>query len=105
QDKAEMKGLSDNFVVQRPPKNIPKKLESLITQMALDANNNVECEDLGLVKIRVDKDLNPNIISIDPSPSLHPKGPLAAAAELVGWQYSDLIEEIMRITTTRYKNQ
>jgi D-alanine-D-alanine ligase-like ATP-grasp enzyme len=95
----------ENILMQCPPKNIPKKLESLITEMALDAYNILECEDYSEVKIRVDKDFNPHIIGVDPSPSLHTQDLVASAAVLAGLRYSELVEEIMRLAAARYKNQ
>ncbi|HBE90233.1 MAG: hypothetical protein A3E37_00745 [Candidatus Andersenbacteria bacterium RIFCSPHIGHO2_12_FULL_46_9] len=100
-----MEGETKDIVVQHPPKNIPKKLESLITEMALDTYNILEGADLGQVIIRVDKDLNPHIISFDPLPSLHPQGGVASAAAVIGISYSELLEEIVRIAITRYKNE
>ena len=94
----------ENILIQHPPKNIPKKLESLITEMALDTYNILEAEDYGQVKIRVDQGLNPHIISIDLSPPLHPHGCVARAAALVGINYGELLEEIIRITIARYQN-
>ena len=96
---------TNDVLIQHPPRNIPKKLESLITEMALDTYNILEGSDLGQVKIRVDKDLNPHIICFDPLPSLHPQGGVAGAAAVSGISYSELLEEIVRIAITRYKNE
>lgn len=98
------KGTKD-ILVQHPPKNIPKKLESLITEMALDTYNILEGADSSQVKIRVDKDLNPHIISFDPLPSFHPQGCVANAAALIGIHYNELLEEIVRIAIARYKSE
>jgi len=70
-----------------------------------DTYNILEGADLGQVIIRVDKDLNPHIISFDPLPSLHPQGGVASAAAVIGISYSELLEEIVRIAITRYKNE
>lgn len=95
----------DDFSVQRPPKNISKKLESLITEIALDTYNVLEFKDYGLIKIRVDKDQNPYVISVDPLPSLGEKGDLAVAASLVGLNHGALLEEIIRFSIMRYKEK
>ena len=97
--------ISENFLIQRPPKNIPKKLESLLTEIALDAYSILECEDYGQVKIRVDKDYNPYVISVDPTPSLYMNEFVAQAAGLIGMRYGELIEEIIRIAIARYKSE
>lgn len=92
-------------LMQCPPKNISKKLESLLTEIALDAYSILECQDYGQVKIRVDKDYNPYVIGVDPAPSLARSGFLARTADLVGMRYGDFIEEIIRIAIARYKSE
>ncbi len=100
-----MYGNESEKLTQCPPKNIPKKLESLLTEIALDAYSILECQDYGRIKIRVDKDYNPYVIGVDPSPSLVKGGFLARAAELVGMRYNEFIEEIIRIAIARYKSE
>lgn len=90
-------------IIHRPPKNISKKLESLITEIALDAYNILECRDYAHIKIRVDKDQNPTVIRVNPAPLLHPDGCLAHSALLLDMQYGDLVEEIIRVALDRYK--
>ena len=90
-------------ILQRPPKNISKKLETLLTEIALDAYSVLECKDIGLVKMRVDKDQNPYIIRINPSPILGPKSCAAEISSLLGMNYGDLLEDTIRIAIQRYK--
>ena len=92
-------------LTQCPPKNISKKLESLLTEIALDAYSVLECQDYGEVKIRVDKDYNPYVIGVDLTPYLAADRLLARTADMVGMPYGDFIEEIIRIAIARYKNE
>lgn len=91
--------------VQRPPKNISKRLEALISEIALDTYNILDCHDYGRVEIRVDKNNNPYVLELNPNPSINIGDAVPAAAELIGMDYADFIEEIIKMTIKRYKNK
>lgn len=90
---------------QRPPKNISKKLESLITEIALDTYNILDCHDYGRVEIRVSEDDNPYVLELNPNPSININDCVPGVAELIGMSYGDFIEEIIRMAIRRYKNK
>ncbi len=94
-----------NIVIQRPPKNISKKLESLISEIALDTYNILDCHDYGRVEVRVDKNDNPYILELNPNPSINIGDCVPAVAQLVGMDYGDFLEEIIRMAIRRYKNR
>ena len=91
--------------VQRPPKGVPGKLTSLISEMALDALNVVGCSDYGRAKVRVDKDGNPSLLEVNPNPSIGPTDCVPAVAALAGMDYGDFLEEILRLAIRRYKDR
>lgn len=91
------------IVVQRPPK-INKKLEQLIGEIALDTYNILDCHDYGRIEIRVDKNNNPYVLELNPNPSLDAEGTFSASAELIGLDYGDFLEEIIRLAIKRYKD-
>jgi D-alanine-D-alanine ligase len=93
------------IIVQKPPKNISKRLEALISEIALDTYNILDCHDYGRVEIRVDKNDNPYVIELNPNPSINIGDCVPAVAELVGMDYGDFIEEIIRMAIRRYKNK
>lgn len=90
------------LIIQRPVKNISKKLESLLTEIALDAYNVSHCKDYGRVELRVDKDDNPYVIEVDPNPLLGIKSSATLSAKLINMDYGDLLEEIIRLSVKRY---
>lgn len=94
----------NQIVVQRPPKNIGKKLETLLGEIALDTYNILDCHDYGRVEIRVDKDNNPYVLELNPNPSLDNGGFFAESAEMIGLDYGDFLEEIIRLAINRYKD-
>ncbi len=96
---------SKHFYTQQPPKNISKRLESLITEIALDAYNILECFDYGRVEIKIDENNNPYVLEINPNPQINKAETLFKAATLVGMDYGDFIEEIISVAINRYKNQ
>lgn len=92
------------IVVQRPPKNIGKKLEQLLGEIALDTYNILDCHDYGRIEIRVDKNNNPYVLELNPNPSLDAEGTFSGSAEVIGLDYGDFLEEIIRLAIKRYKD-
>ena len=80
-------------------------MESLITEIALDTYNILDCHDYGRVEIRVDEDDNPYVLELNPNPSININDAVPAVAELIGMDYGDFIEEIIRMAINRYKNK
>jgi len=93
------------IVVQRPAKNINKKLETLITEIALDAYNILDCQDYGSIEIRVDKYDNPYILELNPNSSIDPEDYLPEVAKLTHLEYGDLLEEIISMAIKRYQKK
>ena len=93
-----------SIIVQRPPKNIGKKLETLLGEIALDTYNILDCHDYGRVEIRVDKNNNPYVLELNPNPSLDNGGFFTDSAEMIGLDYGDFLEEIIRMAIKRYKD-
>lgn len=93
----------NHIVVQCPPKNISKKLEALLGEIALDTYNILDCHDYGRVEIRVDENNNPYILELNPNPSINIGDGVPTSAKLVGLNYGDLLEEIIRMTISRYQ--
>jgi len=94
----------DGIEIQRPPKNINKKLASLISEIALDTYNILDCHDYGRVEVRVDKNGNPYVLELNPNPSINRGDCVPAVAQLTGMDYGDFVEEIIRMAITRYKS-
>lgn len=100
------KEYANNIIIQQPAKNINKKLETLITEIALDTYNIFDCQDYASIKIRVDKNDNPYVLEINPSPSLiHHNNCLFKVAKLIRMEYGDLLEEIITMAIKRYQQK
>jgi D-alanine-D-alanine ligase len=93
------------IVVQTPAKNISKRLEALISEIALDTYNILDCHDYGRVEIRVDKDDNPYVLELNPNPSINIDDIVPYVAELTGMNYGDFLDEIIYLAIKRYKNR
>jgi len=94
-----------SIIMEEPSKSSNKKLESLITEIALDTYNILDCHDYGRVEIKVDKHDNPYILELNPNPHINFKNRLPQVAKLAGMDYGDFLEEIIRMTVKRYKNK
>jgi D-alanine-D-alanine ligase len=93
------------IIQQQPPKNISRRLESLLTEMALDTYNILDCHDYGRVEIRVDDQDNPYVLELNPNPSINIGDIVPASAELIGMDYGKFLEEIIKMTIRRYKDR
>ncbi|MCG6888354.1 MAG: ATP-grasp domain-containing protein [Gammaproteobacteria bacterium] len=91
--------------VQRPPKGVPAKLTSLISEIALDAYNVVGCSDYGRAEVRIDAKGNPFVLEVNPNPSIGPTDCVPTVAALDGLDYGDFLEEILRLAIRRYRDR
>ncbi len=96
-------GVYKDIQVQRDAK-IPQRLAALISEIALDTYNILDCHDYGRVEIRVDKDGNPYVIELNPNPSINDGDAVPGAAEFLGMDYADFIEYILKLAVQRYKD-
>lgn len=99
-----------NFVdqyltIQQPPKNVPAKLTSLISEIALDTYNILDCHDYGRVEVKVDKENNPYVLELNPNPSINKGNRVPLVAEMIGLDYSAFIEKIIALAIKRYKDR
>jgi len=90
--------------VERPPKKVNKKLLSLITEIAIDTYNILDCHDYGRVEIKLDKDNNPYILELNPNPSINLGDCLPEVGKLSGLDYGQFLEKIIYSAIQRYKN-
>lgn len=89
--------------VENPVKNVSEKLQTLLTEIALDTYKIMRCRDYGRVEIRVDKDDNPYVLEADPNPSLDAGAPVVQSANLIGLDYGSVLEEIIATAIRRYQ--
>lgn len=88
--------------VEQPAKISPK-LNTLISEMALDIYQTFDCRDYAKIEIRVDKQGNPFVLELNPNPGLDPDDFFPLAAKLAGYSYEDLLETIFLIAAERYQ--
>ena len=93
-----------NIVEQYPIKNLNKKLESLITEIALDAYNITKSRDYACIELRIDEDNNPYVIEISTNPSLNPHGEMIKVAKIAKVDYLSFIEDLIHTAITRYRS-
>jgi D-alanine-D-alanine ligase len=91
--------------VQRPPKGVSKSLLALITEVAIDAYNLFDCNDYARVEIKVDADNNPYLLEVNPNPSINIDDTILKSARLIGMDYADFLEEIIRNCIDRYRGK
>jgi D-alanine-D-alanine ligase len=97
------KDLSKKLLIQNPPSKIPKKLEKLITEIALDTYSITRCRDYGQVEVKVDRDGNPYVLELNANPSLALGSEIVKSARTLKLGHIGLLEEIMLTAIKRYK--
>jgi len=95
----------DNIDVQRPPRGVEAKLQSLVSEIALDTYNILDCHDYGRIEVRVDKHDNPYVLELNPNPSINIRDCLPAVAQLAGMSYVEFLETIIGLALKRYQNR
>ena len=93
------------IIIQKPPKNVSQKLQTVISEIALDTYNILACHDYGRVEVRVDEAGNPYVLELNPNPSINIMDCVPKVAEIEGFNYGDFLEEIIRLAVKRYKNK
>lgn len=96
---------SRGIVVERPVKGIGRRQEALLSEIALDTYNILDCHDYGRIEIKVDENDNPYVLELNPNPSINIGDCVPNVAKLTGMDYGDFLEEIIRLTIKRYKNR
>jgi len=102
---AENKVFKENLVIQEPPQKVSKKLLSLISEIALDTYNILDCHDYGRVEIKIDSQGNPFVLELNPNPSINQNDCLPRVYRIQGKEYADFLEKIIALTITRYKGK
>ena len=94
----------DAIRIEKQPR-IPKKLLSLINNIARDVYSLFDCLDYGKVEIRVDRNGNPYVLEVNPNPPIGKDDFMALAAKVDGYEYGDFIEEILYRAVDRYRQK
>lgn len=102
QAKWEENSVYSKIRVERPAK-YSQKLSALISEICLDAYRIFDCHDYARIEVRVDRSGNPYILEINPNPSIADGDCVPACAEVIGHNYADFIEEIMKECISRYR--
>lgn len=84
------------------PAEISKKVEKMLSDLALRTYETVECRDFGRVDIRVDKDNNPYVLEINPLPSLSTEDVFMVVAKYLKLTYNEIIKRILNSALKRY---
>lgn len=84
------------------PAEISKKVEKMLSDLALRTYEAVECRDFGRVDIRVDKDNNPYVLEINPLPSLSTEDVFMVVAKYLKLTYNEIIKRILNSALARY---
>ena len=93
------------IILENPLRRVERKLEALITEIALDTYKILGCQDYGRVGVRVGRDGSPYVLELDPNPPLGEQTQLVKAAKITGMQYGDLLEEIIALAVKRYRHK
>jgi D-alanine-D-alanine ligase len=92
-----------HIITEEPPKRINKGLASLISEIAIDTYNILDCHDYGRVEIKVDKNNNPYVLELNPNPSINIGDCFYRVAPLAGMNYSQFLIEIVKLAINRYQ--
>lgn len=93
-----------HLAVERPAR-LTENQTKIVSEIAIDVYNMLDCHDYGRVEMRMDREGNFYVIELNANPSLFKNGYFSKVAPLIGMSYEDVIEEIVRATIIRYMYQ
>jgi D-alanine-D-alanine ligase len=84
------------------PANIPAELAKRLERVGRDAwELMAESEGYGRVDLRVDSSGQPYVLEVNPNPDLSENAGLARMARANGWEYGELLQQVIRETLER----
>ena len=85
------------------PAKITADLKKKLEDLALKVYSSVECRDFGRVDFRVDRELNPYVLEINPLPSLSTEDVFMLISENIGITYEQMVGKILNSAMIRNK--
>lgn len=86
------------------PAKLPSKTEVKIKDIALKAFKVMEVRDYARVDIRLDKNLNPFVLEVNPNPDLTEDAGFMRSAKAAGYSYTSVLKKIIELALKRKKN-
>lgn len=97
----------DPLEVFNCPAKIDKKLEAKIKDIVLKTYNVLRCKDWSRIDVRLNKNIEPNIIEVNPLPGILPNPEenscFPKAARAAGINYNEMINKVLLAAASRYK--
>ncbi len=78
------------------PAELPDEIEKEIKQIALDAYKIMEVRDYARVDIRLDKNLKPYVLEVNPNPDISIDAGYIRSAKEIGMTYEDVMDAIVQ---------
>lgn len=89
------------FTKPQCPAQLPAKTKKEVERLAKDAFAAMNCRDYARVDIRLDKNLKPYVIEVNPNPDISTDSGFARAASAAGIKYSELLFTIADFAMAR----
>lgn len=102
------KWIAESFTFQNTPRRIPADVPehtaAQIRQIALAAFRALGCRDYARVDFRLDGQMNPYIIEVNPNPDITPEGGFAAALQAAQIPYVQFVQTMLQNAKKRLDN-
>ena len=96
------KGNSGRTIEKVCPAPLGEALTAKVKDVAVRAFESLGCFDCARVDFRIDADDNPYILEINSLPSLGEHGSFVEAAEAAGFDFTALVNELIKVASARY---
>jgi D-alanine-D-alanine ligase len=93
-----------NNTPRKIPADVPRDVALRMESLAAAAFRAVGCRDYARVDFRLDEDLNPFILEVNPNPDISPDAGFAAAIEAAGIPYERFVWTVLSNAEDRLKN-
>ena len=96
------KGKSGRTIGKVCPAPLGEALTAKVKEVAVKAFESLGCFDCARVDFRIDADNTPYILEINSLPSLGEHGSFVEAAEAAGFDFTALVNELVKVASARY---
>ena len=84
------------------PARISKKMQNKLQELAIATHKATECRDFSRVDLRIDKDMNPYVLEINPLPSLSTEDAFGVLGQFLGVGYDRMVLQVLDAAIKRY---
>lgn len=86
------------------PPDIPDSMKKDLKEIAIQSFTALKCNDYARIDFRLDKKQRPHVLELNSMAAIHRKGSFFIAASHAGYDYSSMLNKIIKVANRRYSS-